>query len=67
MQAARVLTEDDWLRERSYLQEHRYDLAVEAAGEYPADRRVAGLRLHVRVRPSLCDRTIPLASRTWTC
>ena len=45
MPAARVLTEDDWLRERSYLQEHRYDLAVEAAGEYPADRRVAGTPL----------------------
>jgi hypothetical protein len=45
MPAACVLTEDDWLRERSYLQEHRYDLAVEAAGEYPADRSVAGTPL----------------------
>jgi hypothetical protein len=45
MPAARVLTEDDWQRERAYLQEHRYDLAVEAAGEYPADRRVAGTPL----------------------
>ena len=45
MPAARVLTEDDWRRERAYLQEHRYDLAVEAAGEYPAERRVAGTPL----------------------
>ena len=35
----------DWLRVRSYLQEHRYDLAVDAAGDYPADRRVAGTPL----------------------
>ena len=45
MPAARVLTEDDWRRERAYLQEHRYDLAVEAAAEYPADRRMAGTPL----------------------
>ena len=45
MPAARVLTEDDWLRERAYLQEHRYDLAVEAAREYPAGRTVAGTPL----------------------
>jgi hypothetical protein len=45
MPAARVLTEDDWLRERAYLQEHRYDLAVEAAREYPADHTVAGTPL----------------------
>ena len=30
---------------RSYLQEHRYDLAVDAAGDYSADRRVAGTPL----------------------
>jgi hypothetical protein len=35
----------DWLRVRSYLKEHRYDLAVDAAGDYPADRRVAGTPL----------------------
>ena len=45
MPAARVLTEDDWRRERAYLQEHRYDLAVEAGGEYPADRRMTGTPL----------------------
>ena len=45
MPAARVLTEDDWLRERAYLQEHRYDLAVEAAREYPAGHTVAGTPL----------------------
>ncbi len=31
----------DWLRVRSYLQEHRYDLALEAADDYPAGSRVA--------------------------
>ena len=45
MPAARVLTEDDWRRERAYLQEHRYDLAMEAAGEFAAERRVAGTPL----------------------
>jgi hypothetical protein len=35
----------DWLRVRSYLQENRYQLAVAAAGDYPADRRVAGTPL----------------------
>ena len=48
MPAARVLTEDDWRRERAYLQEHRYDLAVEAAAEYPADRGMAGTPLLTR-------------------
>ena len=47
MPAARSLTasQRDWLRVRSYLQEHRYGLAVDAAGDYPADRRVAGTPL----------------------
>jgi len=35
----------DWLRVRSYLQKHRHGLAVDAAGDYPADRRVAGTPL----------------------
>lgn len=37
MTTARTLTtsERDWLRVRSYLQEHRYDLTVSAAAEYP--------------------------------
>ena len=35
----------DWLRVRSYLGEHRHALAVDAAGDYPADRRVAGTPL----------------------
>jgi hypothetical protein len=35
----------DWLRVRSYLRENRYQLAVDAAGDYPADRRVAGTPL----------------------
>src|SRR5437762_12301741 len=35
----------DWLRVRSYLQEHRHALAVEAAGAYPAERRMAGTPL----------------------
>jgi hypothetical protein len=47
MPAARALTgsERDWLRVRSYLQEHRHDLALDAAGDYPAERRVAGTPL----------------------
>ncbi len=47
MPAARSLTasQRDWLRVRSYLQEHRYGLAVDAAGDYPADLRVAGTPL----------------------
>ena len=47
MPPARALTasQRDWLRVRSYLQEHRYGLAVDAAGDYPADRRVAGTPL----------------------
>ena len=35
----------EWLRVRSYLQEHRYALAVDAAGAYPAERRMAGTPL----------------------
>jgi len=46
--AAGVLTEDDWRRERAYLQEYRYDLAAEAAAEYPADGRMAGTPLLTR-------------------
>ena len=47
MPAARSLTasQRDWLRVRSYLQEHRHGLAVDAAGDYPGDRRVAGTPL----------------------
>jgi hypothetical protein len=47
MPPARSLTasQRDWLRVRSYLQEHRYSLAGDAAGDYPADRRVAGTPL----------------------
>ena len=48
MPAARVLTEDDWRRERAYLQEYRYDLALAAADEYPAGRRMAGTPLLTR-------------------
>jgi hypothetical protein len=45
--AARPLTasERDWLTIRSYLTEHRYELAVDAAEDYPPDRRVAGTPL----------------------
>ena len=35
----------EWLRVRSYLQEHRHALAVYAAGAYPAERRMAGTPL----------------------
>jgi hypothetical protein len=47
MPATRALTasQSDWLRVRSYLQEHRHDLALDAAGDYPADRMIAGTPL----------------------
>jgi hypothetical protein len=47
MPAARTLTpsERDWLAVRSYLAEHRYDLAVAAAEDYPPERRMAGTPL----------------------
>ena len=35
----------EWLRVRSYLQLHRHALAVDAAGAYPAERRMAGTPL----------------------
>ena len=45
--AAGTLTasERDWLTVRSYLAEHRYDLAVDAAQDYPPERRLAGTPL----------------------
>ena len=47
MPATRSLTasQRDWLRVRSYLSEHRHGLALDAAGDYPADLRVAGTPL----------------------
>jgi hypothetical protein len=38
-------SQNDWLRVRSYLQEHRHALAVDAAGDYPAEPRMAGTPL----------------------
>ncbi len=35
----------DWLRVRAYLQEHRHQLTLAAAADYPADRKVAGTSL----------------------
>jgi hypothetical protein len=35
----------DWLRVRSYLQQHRHELALAAAGQYPAQSKVAGTPL----------------------
>ena len=40
-----TVSQNDWLRVRSYLQEHRHALAVDAAGDYPAERRMAGTPL----------------------
>jgi hypothetical protein len=47
MPASRTLTasEREWLHVRSYLQEHRYGLAVDAAGEYPRVAKLAGTPL----------------------
>ena len=41
----RTASQAEWLRVRSYLQEHRHALAVDAAGAYPAERRMAGTPL----------------------
>jgi hypothetical protein len=45
--AAGTLTtsERDWLTVRSYVAGHRYDLAVDAAADYPPERRMAGTPL----------------------
>jgi hypothetical protein len=45
--SARPLTdsERDWLTVRSYLVEHRYQLAVDAAEDHPPDQRIAGTPL----------------------
>ena len=47
MPATRSLTDSqrDWLRVRSYLAEHRHGLALDAAGDYPADHTIAGTPL----------------------
>jgi hypothetical protein len=44
---ARTLTasERDWLTVRSYLAEHRFGLAVDAAQDYPPERQLAGTPL----------------------
>jgi hypothetical protein len=51
-QVVRPLTpsEDEWLRVRSYLREHRYDLGLAAAGEYPDAATVAGTSLLTTAR-----------------
>jgi hypothetical protein len=38
-------SEREWLHVRSYLQEHRYDLAVDASREYPRVAKLAGTPL----------------------
>jgi hypothetical protein len=38
-------SERDWLAVRAYLTEHRYELAVEAAGDFPPGSRLAGTPL----------------------
>lgn len=47
MSVSRTLTvsEREWLDVRSYLQEHRYDLGVDAASEYPRAAKLAGTPL----------------------
>ena len=40
-----TVSQSDWLRVRAYLTEHRHALAVDAAGDYPAERRLAGMLL----------------------
>jgi hypothetical protein len=44
--AGRLTAEQrDWLRVRSYLLKQRYELALEAADEYPAESKIAGTPL----------------------
>jgi len=44
--AGRLTSEQrDWLRVRSYLLQQRYELALEAAAEYPAGSKIAGTPL----------------------
>ena len=45
MTPSRTASQAEWLRVRSYLQEHRHALAVDSAGDYPAERRMAGTPL----------------------
>jgi hypothetical protein len=47
MPASRTLTasEREWLHVRSYLQDYRYDLGVDAASEYPRVAKLAGTPL----------------------
>jgi hypothetical protein len=52
-------SERDWLRVRSYLTEHRHELAVRAADGYPAGARVAGTPLLAAPRWQLPE-PIPL-------
>jgi hypothetical protein len=45
LSTALTASQRDWLRVRSYLSGHRHGLALDAAGDYPADLRVAGTPL----------------------
>ena len=40
-----TVSQAEWLRVRSYLQEHRHALALDAAGDYPDHRKIAGTPL----------------------
>ncbi|TDD28102.1 transcriptional regulator [Kribbella turkmenica] len=55
------MTPETWLAERRHLVENRYRLGVQAAGEYPAERRVAGTPLLAPAHWIPAD-PIPLAS-----
>ena len=57
-------SERDWLTVRSYLAEHRYNLAVDAAKDYPPERRMAGTPLLAApswTRPGSSPPTSPAA------
>lgn len=55
------MTPETWLVERRHLVANRHRLGIEAAGEYPADRRVAGTPLLAPAQWIPAD-PIPLAS-----
>lgn len=63
--AERSASEREWLRVHRHLQDNRHELAVRAAGEYPAGLRVAGTPL--LAGPSwVPDKPVPLTDVTLT-
>ena len=58
-------SEREWLGVRSYLQEHRHELALQAAEEFPAAARIAGTPLLAASgwQPAV---PVPLRASAWS-